>query len=50
MEVIERKIRLTPADPVNILGVGDQYLRLIEQKFDASIVARGDTVIIHGIL
>ncbi len=48
MEVIERKIRLSPTDPASVLGVGDQFLRLIEQKFDASIVARGDTVIVHG--
>jgi len=48
MEVIERKIKLSPSDPVAILGPADQYLQLIEQKFDASIVARGDTVIVHG--
>ncbi len=48
MEVIERKIKLAPADPMSILGPSDQYLQLIEQKFDASIVARGDTVIVHG--
>ncbi len=48
MEVIERKIKLSPGDPMAMLGPGDQYLQLIEQKFDASIVARGDTVIVHG--
>ena len=48
MEVIERKIRISPTDPASILGVGDQFLHLIEQKFDASIVARGDTVIVRG--
>jgi phosphate starvation-inducible PhoH-like protein len=48
MEVVERKIKITPGDPVAILGANDQYLQLIEQKFDASIMARGDTVIVHG--
>src|SRR5207248_11230624 len=48
MEVIERKIKLSPSDPVAILAPADQYLQLIEQKFDASIVTRGDTVIVHG--
>ena len=48
MEIIERKIKLSPSDPMSILGPGDQYLQLIEQKFDASIVARGDTIIVHG--
>jgi phosphate starvation-inducible PhoH-like protein len=48
MEVVERKIKITPGDPVMILGANDQYLQLIEQKFDASIIARGDTLIVHG--
>ncbi len=48
MEVIERKIKISPGDPVAILGVADQYLHLVEQKFDASIVARGDTVTVRG--
>jgi phosphate starvation-inducible PhoH-like protein len=48
MEIIERKIRIHPGDALSIFGPGDQYLQLIEQKFDAGIVARGDTVIIHG--
>lgn len=48
MEVIERKIKLPAGDPMSMLGPGDQYLQLIEQKFDASIVARGDTIIVHG--
>src|ERR1035437_1593125 len=48
MEVIERKIKISPGDPVAILGVADQYLHLVEQKFDASIVARGDTITVRG--
>jgi phosphate starvation-inducible protein PhoH and related proteins len=48
MEVIERKIKISPGDPVAILGPADQFLQLIEQKFDASIVARGDTITLRG--
>jgi len=48
MEVIERKIRISPGDPVAILGPADQFLHLVEQKFDASIVARGDTITVRG--
>ena len=48
MEVIERKIKISPGEAVSILGPNDQYLQLIEQKFDASIIARGDMVIVHG--
>lgn len=48
MEIKERKIRISQQDAVNIFGPNDQYLQLIEQKFDAGIVARGDTVIVHG--
>ena len=48
MEVVERKIRIGPADALSLFGPSDQFLQLIEQKFDAGIVARGDTVIVHG--
>ena len=47
MEIVERKIKIT-GDALSIFGPKDQYLQLIEQKFDAGFVARGDTVIIHG--
>jgi phosphate starvation-inducible PhoH-like protein len=48
MEILERKIKLSPGDARGLFGPSDQYLQLIEQKFDAGIVARGDTVIVHG--
>jgi phosphate starvation-inducible PhoH-like protein len=48
MEIVERKIKLSPGDARGLFGPSDQYLQLIEQKFDAGIVARGDTVIVHG--
>jgi len=48
MEIVERKIKVSPVDAVSIFGPADQYLQAIEQRFDASITARGDTVIVHG--
>ncbi|HET6512256.1 MAG TPA: PhoH family protein [Candidatus Kapabacteria bacterium] len=48
MEVVERKIKVGPADAVSLFGPNDQFLQLIEQKFDAGIVARGDVVTVRG--
>ena len=48
MEVVERKIKIASNDVLSLLGPGDQFLRLIEQKFDADIIARGDLLIIRG--
>ena len=48
MDIIERKIKLSPGDAMGIFGPNDQYLQLVEQKFDAGIVARGDVVTVHG--
>lgn len=48
MEQVERKIRINGTDPVLLFGVNDALLHLIEDQFDASIVARGDSVLIRG--
>ena len=48
MEVVERKIKIGPSDALSLFGPGDQFLQLIEQKFDASILARGDTITARG--
>jgi phosphate starvation-inducible protein PhoH and related proteins len=47
MEVVERKIKVV-GDAVSLFGPNDQYLQLIEQKFDAGISARGDVVTVRG--
>ncbi|HET9137278.1 MAG TPA: PhoH family protein [Candidatus Kapabacteria bacterium] len=48
MEVIERKIKLSPSQASTIFGPADQFLHLIEQRFDARIIARGDTINLLG--
>ncbi len=48
MEIVERKIKIPAAEVQTIFGPGDQYLQLIEQRFDARIIARGDTVLLQG--
>lgn len=48
MEVVERKIKLSPSQAPTIFGPADQFLHLIEQRFDARIIARGDTINLLG--
>ncbi len=48
MEVIERKIRVSPTEAQMLFGPNDQFLRLIEQRFDARIIARGDAILLQG--
>ena len=50
MEIVERKIRVAPTEAVLLFGPQDQYLRLIEQRFDARIIARGDVILLQGSL
>ncbi len=44
----EKTFKITGIDPVSLLGMNDQYLKLIEKGFDARIVVRGDTVYLNG--
>jgi phosphate starvation-inducible protein PhoH and related proteins len=48
MQVVEKKIKLPASDTQSIFGPNDEFLRLIEQRFDARIVARGETIILQG--
>lgn len=50
MDIVERKIRVAPSEAVLLFGPQDQYLRLIEQRFDARIIARGDVILLQGSL
>ncbi|MFI5264837.1 MAG: PhoH family protein, partial [Candidatus Kapaibacterium sp.] len=47
-EVVERKIRVSPSEALLLFGPQDQYLRLVEQRFDARIIARGDVILLQG--
>lgn len=45
---IEKRIRIDGTNPVVLFGFNDTHLRIIEERFDASIVARGESVLIRG--
>lgn len=46
--MVEKKVSLSGVDTVQLLGFNDAYLRLIEDRFDATITARGDQITIRG--
>lgn len=48
MQVVEKKIKIPSSDAQSVFGPNDEYLRLIEQRFDARIIARGETIILQG--
>ena len=45
---IEKRIRIDGTNPVVLFGFNDAHLRIIEERFDASIVARGESILIRG--
>ncbi|MFA6234853.1 MAG: PhoH family protein [Bacteroidota bacterium] len=45
---IEKRIRIDGTNPVVLFGFNDAHLRTIEGRFAASIVARGESILIRG--
>ncbi|HAP37064.1 MAG TPA: phosphate starvation-inducible protein PhoH [Bacteroidetes bacterium] len=45
---IEKKLTLKDVDALSLLGYNDSHLHLIEQRFDASITARGSNITLRG--
>lgn len=48
--MIEKKLQLSGVDPVQLLGYNDAHLQMIEERFDATVAVRGDTVLMRGSL
>jgi phosphate starvation-inducible protein PhoH and related proteins len=48
MEVIEKRIKLNGIDILGLLGVNDQNLQLIEDRFNTNIIFRGENLILQG--
>jgi phosphate starvation-inducible protein PhoH and related proteins len=48
MDLIERRLRLATTNQMVLFGVNDTNLRVIEDRFSATIIARGDTLIIRS--
>jgi len=47
-ELIEKKVKIEGVDPVQLLGLNDANLQILERRFDAGIVVRGDTITMRG--
>jgi phosphate starvation-inducible PhoH-like protein len=48
MHIVEKKVKLSDIDIVELLGANEANLQLIENKFDTAITVRGDTVVLRG--
>jgi phosphate starvation-inducible protein PhoH and related proteins len=48
MDIHEKKIKLDNEHLLSMLGFNDQYLQLIENKFQTTITVRGSTLILKG--
>lgn len=48
MEIVEKKIKLGNIDMLAFLGFNDANLSVLESRFDTTITARGDTVLLRG--
>jgi len=46
--LLERKIKLEGTDALALLGLNDANLQIVEKRFDAHIVVRGETITIKG--
>jgi len=50
MTAIEKRMVLENTDMFSLLGMNDNNLKMIEDKFNASITVRGENVIIKGVI
>ncbi len=46
--MVEKKIKLEGIDTFGLLGLNDTNLQIVENRFDSSIVVRGDTITLRG--
>ncbi|RPH36448.1 PhoH family protein [bacterium] len=46
--LIERKMKIEGVDPLALLGLNDSNLQAVEDRFDAQIIVRGDTITMRG--
>src|SRR5690554_6034995 len=50
MTATEKRLTLDNVDMLSLLGMNDSNLKLIEDRFNASVIVRGDNVVIKGVL
>jgi phosphate starvation-inducible PhoH-like protein len=46
--VTEKKIKIEGTDTFGLLGLNDSNLEIVERRFDATVVVRGDTITLRG--
>lgn len=49
MTAIEKRMTLENVDMQSLLGMNDSNLKLVDDRFNASIIVRGDNVVIKGV-
>jgi phosphate starvation-inducible protein PhoH len=47
MHIVEKKIKVENVDLVELFGMQESHLQLIENKFDTAITVRGDTIVLN---
>lgn len=50
MTAVEKKIVIDNVDMLSFLGFNDSNLRILEDRFNTVIIARGDTIILKGVI
>ena len=50
MTATEKRLTLDNVDMLSLLGTNDSNLKLIEDRFNASIIVRGENVVIKGVV
>ena len=49
MDLTEKKLKLENVNSLELLGSNDSHLELIQERFDALVTIRGESVIIRGV-
>jgi len=49
MTAIEKKITIENTDMLSLLGINDNNLKILEDRFNSTITVRGDNIIIKGV-
>ena len=50
MTAVEKKIVLDNVDMLSLLGLNDSNLKLVEDRFNASITVRGENAMVKGVI
>lgn len=50
MTAIDKKITIENTDMLSLLGINDNNLKILEDRFNSTITVRGDNIIIKGVI